>query len=103
MGDIPIIGYLFQEKLNARTKRNLLIFITPTIIKQGYGTGLEDQVAGLQHSGNEFADPNGWRNNAKGAVRLVPTSQRSITADVPKPGFPPAPKKVSYKVNASAR
>jgi type IV pilus assembly protein PilQ len=103
MGDIPFIGYLFQEKLNTRTKRNLLIFITPTIIKQGYGTGLEDQVAGLNHSGNEFADPNGWRNNAKGAVQLVPTSQRQITADVPKPGFPPAPKKVSYKVSASAR
>ena len=28
LGDIPILGYLFQEKLNARTKRNLLIFIT---------------------------------------------------------------------------
>ena len=23
----------------------LLIFVTPTIIKQGYGTGLEDQVS----------------------------------------------------------
>jgi len=103
MGDIPILGYLFQEKLNARTKRNLLIFITPTVIKQGYGTGLEDQVAGLHHSGNEYADPNGWRNNAKGAVQLVPTSNRSLAADVAKPGVPPAPQKVGYKVNASAR
>ena len=32
-----------------------------------YGTGLEDQVSGLHHSGEEYADPNGWRNNAKGA------------------------------------
>jgi hypothetical protein len=46
-------------------KRNLLIFVTPTIIKQGYGTGLESQVSGLNHSGEEYADPNGWRNNAK--------------------------------------
>jgi type IV pilus secretin PilQ/predicted competence protein len=103
MGDIPILGYLFQEKINARTKRNLLIFITPTVIKQGYGTGLEDQVAGLHHSGNEYADPNGWRNNAKGAVPLVPTSNRSLAADIAKPGFPPAPTKVGYKVNAVAR
>src|SRR4029079_5107236 len=58
LGDIPIIGYAFQEKLKARTKRNLLVFVTPTIIKQGFGTGLEDQVTGLSHSGEEYADPN---------------------------------------------
>jgi type IV pilus assembly protein PilQ len=96
LGDIPGIGYLFQERLNSRTKRNLLVFVTPTIIKQGYGTGLEEQVAGVHHSGDEYADPNGWRNNAKGAVRLVPTSNRQIAADIPKPGVPPAPKKRGY-------
>ena len=88
LGDIPILGYPFQEKLNARTKRNLLVFVTPTVIKQGYGTGLEVQVTGLTHSGEEFADPNGWRNNAKGAdPARVPTSNRQIAADVAKPGF----------------
>lgn len=95
VGDIPVIGYLFQERTNTRTKRNLLVFVTPTVIKQGYGTGLEDQVSGLHHSGEEYADPNGWRNNARGAARLVPTSNRSIAADYPKPGLAPAPKKVS--------
>jgi type IV pilus assembly protein PilQ len=91
LGDIPILGYLFAERLNARTKRNLLVFVTPTIIDGRYGTGLEDQISGLHHSGEEYADPNGWRNNAKGAVRLVPTSQRPLAADYPKPGIPPAP------------
>jgi len=103
LGDIPILGYLFQEKLNERTKRNLLVFVTPTVIKQGYGTGLESQVSGLSHAGEEYADPNGWRNNAKGAVRLVPTSHRSVAADYPKPGVPKAPKKVGYKVSAGTR
>ena len=93
LGDIPILGYLFQEKLTQRNKRNLLIFVTPTIIEQGYGTGLEDQVSGLNHSGEEYADPNGWRNNAKGAKRLVPTSNRQLAADYPTPGVAPAPKK----------
>jgi len=96
LGDIPILGYAFQERLNTRTKRNLLIFVTPTIIHQGYGTGLEDQVTGLHHSGEEYADPNGWRNNARGAVRLVPTSERQVAADVPKPGVAPAPKKTGW-------
>ena len=67
--------------MNQRTKRNLLVFVTPTVIKEGYGTGLETQVSGLSHTGDEFADPNGWRNNAKGAKRLLPTSQRALAAD----------------------
>ncbi len=103
LGDIPLIGYLFQEKVNARTKRNLLVFVTPTLIKQGYGTGLEQQVSGLNHSGEEFADPNGWRSNAKGTIRLVPTSNRQVAADVPKPGVPQAPKQVGYRTNAYRR
>jgi type IV pilus secretin PilQ/predicted competence protein len=91
VGDVPILGYLFQSRSNIRVKRNLLVFVTPTIIDQHYGTGLEDQVSGLHHSGEEYADPNGWRNNAKGAVRLVPTSNRQNAAAYPKPGIPPAP------------
>jgi type IV pilus secretin PilQ/predicted competence protein len=90
-GDIPVLGYLFQSRGNERTKRNLLVFVTPTIIDQRYGTGLEDQVSGVHHTGEEYADPNGWRNNAKGAVRLVPTSNRQLAADYAKPGIPPAP------------
>jgi type II secretory pathway component GspD/PulD (secretin) len=91
LGDLPVIGYMFAEKLSARTKRNLLVFVTPTIIDSSYGTGLEDQVSGLHHTGEEYADPNGWRNNAQGAVRLVPTAQRQLASDYPKPGIPPAP------------
>ena len=102
LGDIPVIGYLFQEKLNSRVKRNLLVFVTPTIIRQGYGTGLEEQVTGLNHSGEEYADPNGWRNNAKGAGRLVPTSNRQVAAEYPKPGIAPAPKKTGWRANAAA-
>jgi type IV pilus assembly protein PilQ len=106
LGDIPLLGYFFQERLNARTKRNLLVFVTPTIIDQRYGTGLEDQVSGLHHSGEEFADPNGWRNNAKGAVRVVPTAQRALAADYAKPGIPPAPEaatEVDFRSSAKDR
>jgi type IV pilus secretin PilQ/predicted competence protein len=114
LGDIPVLGYLFQSRNNQRVKRNLLVFVTPTIIDQNYGTGLEDQVSGLHHSGEEYADPNGWRNNAKGAVRLVPTSNRHLAADYPKPGMPPAPartesttttttKSIDFKTSANER
>jgi type II secretory pathway component GspD/PulD (secretin) len=113
-GDIPVLGYFFQSRDNARVKRNLLVFVTPTILDQHYGTGLEDQVSGVHHSGEEYADPNGWRNNAKGAVRLVPTSQRQVAADYPKPGTPPPPartesetttttKSIDFKTSANER
>jgi len=103
MGDIPVLGYLFQEHLNSRTKRNLLVFVTPTILEQRYGTGLEDQVSGLHHSGEEFADPDGWRNNARGGVRLVPTANRQLASDYPKPGVAPAPSKLRYMSTANQR
>jgi type IV pilus assembly protein PilQ len=106
IGDVPVLGYLFQSRGNERQKRNLLIFVTPTIIDQRYGTGLEDQVAGVRHSGEEYADPTGWRNNAKGAVRLVPTSNRQLAADYAKPGMPPAPEttnEVQFKSSAKDR
>jgi type IV pilus assembly protein PilQ len=106
LGDIPVLGYAFQSHANERHKRNLLIFVTPTIIDQRYGTGLEDQVSGLRHTGEEYADPNGWRNNAKGAVRLVPTSQRQLAADYAKPGAPPAPEeatRVQFKSDVKDR
>jgi type IV pilus secretin PilQ/predicted competence protein len=114
LGDVPVLGYMFQSRTNLRTKRNLLVFVTPTIIDQNYGTGLEDQVSGLHHSGEEYSDPNGWRNNAKGAVRLVPTSTRPTAADYPKPGIPPAPartesetttttKSIDFKTSANER
>jgi type IV pilus secretin PilQ/predicted competence protein len=106
LGDVPLLGYVFQSHTNTRTKRNLLVFVTPTIIDQRYGTGLEDQVSGLHHTGEEYADPNGWRNNAKGAVRLVPTSNRQVVADYPKPGMPPPPEtanEVQFKSSAKDR
>jgi type IV pilus secretin PilQ/predicted competence protein len=115
LGDMPLLGYVFSSRTNIRTKRNLLVFVTPTIIDQHYGTGLEDQVSGVHHSGEEYADPNGWRNNAKGAVRLVPTSQRQNAADYPKPGMPPPPartesettttttKSIDFKTSANER
>jgi type IV pilus assembly protein PilQ len=106
LGDIPVLGYAFQSHDNERHKRNLLIFVTPTIIDQRYGTGLEDQVAGVHHVGEEYADPNGWRNNAKGAVRLVPTSHRQLAADYAKPGEPPPPEeatRVQFKSDVKDR
>ena len=101
LGDIPVLGYMFQEHLHARNKRNLLIFITPTIVSPGGGTGLESQVNGLKNcNGEEFANPNGWRNNAKGSYRMVPTKHDSLASQYPV--ALPADKKVKKKKEVQA-
>lgn len=102
LGDVPLLGYFFQERINSRTKRNLLVFVTPNVLKPGYGTGLESQVSGLTHSGEEFADPNGWKNNARGHYRLIPTSTKQLPGDYPMPGTPSAPKQM-YRASAGSR
>lgn len=35
LGDIPLLGYLFQSNTNSTVKRELLIFVTPQILKNG--------------------------------------------------------------------
>ncbi|RLV60785.1 type II secretion system protein GspD [Parashewanella curva] len=35
LGDIPILGHLFKSSSSKKTKRNLMVFIKPTIIKDG--------------------------------------------------------------------
>ena len=35
LGDIPILGNLFKYKRNSRTKRNLMVFLRPTIVRNG--------------------------------------------------------------------
>ena len=32
LGDIPLLGRLFQDEASSKTKKNLMIFVTPTII-----------------------------------------------------------------------
>ncbi len=90
LGDLPLLGYLFQSRSNIREKRNLLVFVTPTALDLGQPTGLEDQVnTGLSQSAEEYADPDGWLNNARGSVRLVPPrSAKPLTSRYPIPGEP---------------
>ena len=50
LGDIPLLGYLFRHKAPPTRKTNLLIFITPKIIKDAddLTTGDETEPEGLE-------------------------------------------------------
>lgn len=38
LGDIPLIGHLFRATSNTKTKRNLLVFLRPTLLKDSAST-----------------------------------------------------------------
>ena len=51
LGDLPLVGHLFRSESKNTQKRNLLIFITPTII---------DPAGNRVHSPDELpSSPNG--------------------------------------------
>ena len=39
-GDIPIFGWLFKQKENSETGRELVIFVTPSLVSGQGGAGL---------------------------------------------------------------
>jgi len=45
LGDIPFLGWLFKRKKNVERKTNLLIFITPQIIKDSFDLARATQRA----------------------------------------------------------
>jgi type IV pilus assembly protein PilQ len=66
-GDIPLFGELFRSRSFNKTKQNLLVFITPTVIASDGGTGLEDQYAQLKEDdeNDRFAYRKSFTGNAK--------------------------------------
>jgi len=66
-GDIPFLGELFRSRSFTKNKRNLLIFITPTVIGSNGQTGLEDQYSRLKETDEDarFAYKKNIVGNAK--------------------------------------
>jgi general secretion pathway protein D len=53
LGKVPVLGYLFRSKSNNKTKRNLLVFLQPQILRDGnsalaISTSKYDLTRGLQ-------------------------------------------------------
>lgn len=77
LGDIPGVGALFRSKSLNKQKRDLLIFLTPTIITPESQTGKEQYIAGLPRE--ELTTNDTWMpdDNAKPNPRnLAPWTKR---------------------------
>ncbi len=47
MGDVPVLGQLFKSTVSRKVKRNLLVFIRPTIIRNSERL---DEISGRKYS-----------------------------------------------------
>jgi len=85
MGDMPVLGPLFRSKSLSKTKRDLLIFLTPTIVRgESQTTGYEQYVNGLPKEQVYTNDKWLPKDNAKPRVRSL------LDAVSPNPPKPPA-------------
>jgi type IV pilus assembly protein PilQ len=84
MGDIPLVGSLFRSKSLSKSKRDLLIFLTPTIVGPEEQTGYEKYSTGLPQE--EIYVNDRWmpRDNAKQRT-FFKTSPRPAASTTPKP------------------
>ncbi len=80
LGDIPGLGELFTNRNFIKTKRNLLIFITPTIVSSSGKTGLEDQYDKLKEvdENDRFPYKKNFLGNAKGSDQYRSTAPHDM-------------------------
>ncbi len=82
LADIPIIGYLFRSKADQKTQTELMVLVTPRLIRPLN----PDEVPALPTNPKGFLPPGGGIVGGKG-------DGQGSTVDAPAPATPPAPKK----------
>lgn len=72
LGDIPVVGHLFRYKSKAREKRNLMLFIRPTIIRdqQHYDAASSGKYQQFRHDDASGSQPSLWRTNSSARLDL---------------------------------
>jgi general secretion pathway protein D len=82
LGDIPILGWLFKSKTTSIDKTNLMIFITPYIIKN------ENEAGDLTRQKNDDLEKfrKEYRIEKKGVEPVILTPKAGEAAEQPAPG-----------------
>ncbi|MGO2075097.1 MAG: type II secretion system secretin GspD [Pseudoalteromonas sp.] len=71
LGDIPILGQLFRSTSSSKRKRNLIVFIRPTIVRDGISMNK------LSHSKYNFIRGEQYKQKEDG-IDLMPLTEMSI-------------------------
>ncbi len=87
LGDIPILGWFFKSKTTSVDKTNLMIFITPYIIKN------EGEAADLTKQKNDALEEfrKEYRIEKKGTEPVILAPKPSGTAEQPAPSLESVP------------
>jgi type IV pilus assembly protein PilQ len=56
LSDIPLLGVLFRKNVKARTKSNLVVYITPHILTKDNVVDLKQELLNIDKSNKEFMD-----------------------------------------------
>jgi pilus assembly protein CpaC len=101
IGDIPILGYLFRSKAAQKNQTELVVMITPTILRRG-STGVSPKLPDIMEpymppSTKTLPSPAPWNPGA-------PSAQAAVPAQTPqaRPASQPATPRVSAPVVAQA-
>jgi len=87
LGDIPIIGWLFRQSSNRTSKANMLIFITPHVIRDpsDYSSVLKRKI----DQRNAFIANNYGRKQQESIRDVIRTHRADLLEYVPPPPPPP--------------
>ncbi len=76
LGDVPGLGVLFRSKSLSKTKRDLLIFLTPTIVTPESQTGYEGSYGGMPaeeiYTNDKWMPRDNAKPNVKNLKQLIP-------------------------------
>ena len=93
LGDIPILGWLFKSKTSSVEKTNLMIFITPYIIKSGEEA--DDLTRRKNESLDEFRKE--YRIEKKASETLIPLKKGGAAEQPPATAPATSPAKAAGK------
>ncbi|WP_184330044.1 type II secretion system secretin GspD [Povalibacter uvarum] len=93
LGSIPIIGELFKTRSGSKEKRNLMVFIRPTILRDGVQAAIETNAKYNLMRNQQLQRRNGKVNLLPGERQplLPPIEDLSRYADPTAGAAPPAP------------
>lgn len=87
MGDIPAVGALFRHKRLSKTKRNLVVFVTPTLVKPDMNVVESEVTKPMQE---QIYTTDKWMPKDNAKPRSAINSMKSLLHAEPPPAKAPA-------------